>query len=64
VEFCAHHFSRCFQGNLAQIRRSFVDRQYSPSTSMDRSEWEINLEELTRTGFLVKLEPVSKDEDQ
>jgi hypothetical protein len=28
------------------MRRSFVDRKYSPSTSMDRSEWEIILEDL------------------
>jgi hypothetical protein len=29
------------------MRRSFVDRQYSPLTGMTRSEWEIILEELT-----------------
>jgi hypothetical protein len=42
----------------------FVDRQYSPSTGADRSEWEIVLEELIRMGFLVKHEPISEGEDQ
>jgi hypothetical protein len=37
--------------------RSFIDRWYSPSTSMDCSEWEIILEELTRIGYIVKKEP-------
>jgi hypothetical protein len=46
------------------MRHSFVDRPYSPSTDMDRSEWEIILEELTHMGFLVKQEPVSEGEDQ
>jgi hypothetical protein len=27
-----------------RMRRSFVDRQYSPSTCMDRSEWKIILD--------------------
>jgi hypothetical protein len=45
-----------------RMRRSFVDRQYSPSTGMDRSEWKIILEELTHMGLLVKQEPVSKGE--
>jgi hypothetical protein len=36
------------------MKHTFVDRQYSPSTGMDRSEWEIILEELIRMGFLVK----------
>jgi hypothetical protein len=31
-----------------RMRHSFVDRQYSPSTGMDRSEWEIILGELIR----------------
>jgi hypothetical protein len=47
-----------------QMRRSFVDRQYSPSTGMDRSEWEIILGEHIRMGLLVKQEPISKGEDQ
>jgi hypothetical protein len=29
-----------------RMRRSFIDRQYSPSTGMDWSEWEIILEDL------------------
>jgi hypothetical protein len=41
------------------MRRSFVDRQYSPSTGMDLSEWEIILDELTRMGYIVKKEPDS-----
>jgi hypothetical protein len=40
-----------------------MDRQYSPSTGMDRSEWEITLEELTRMGLIVKREPVSDGDD-
>jgi hypothetical protein len=36
--------------------RLFVDRQYSPSTRMDVSEWEIILDELTRMGYIVKIE--------
>jgi hypothetical protein len=42
-----------------RMRRSFVDRQYSPSTGMDQSEWEIILEELTHMGYIVKKEPES-----
>jgi hypothetical protein len=34
-----------------------MDRWYSPSTGMGRSEWEIILEELTRMGYIVKKEP-------
>jgi hypothetical protein len=37
--------------------RSFIDRQYSPSTGMDRSEWEIILEEIICMGYIVKKEP-------
>jgi hypothetical protein len=39
------------------MRRLFVDRQYSPSTGMNQSEWEIILEELTRMGYIEKKEP-------
>jgi hypothetical protein len=35
---------------LPRMRRSFVDRQYSPSTGMDQNEWEIILEEYTCMG--------------
>jgi hypothetical protein len=38
------------------MQRLFVDRQYSPSTGMGLSEWEIILEELTRMGYIVKKE--------
>jgi hypothetical protein len=41
---------------------SFVDKQYSPSTGMDQSEWEIILKELTRMGYIVKKEPNSDGE--
>jgi hypothetical protein len=41
------------------MRRLFVDRQYSPSTGMDQSEWEIILEELTSRGYIVKEGPDS-----
>jgi hypothetical protein len=34
-----------------RMRCSFVDGQYSPSTDMDRSEWEKILEELTHMGL-------------
>jgi hypothetical protein len=44
------------------MRQSFVDRQYSPSTGMDHSEWEIILE-LIRMGFIVKQEHVSEGYD-
>jgi hypothetical protein len=37
-----------------RMRRSFVDRQYSTSTGMDRSEWENILDELTHMGYIVK----------
>jgi hypothetical protein len=47
-----------------QMRRSFVNRQYSPSASMDHSEWEVILEELLRMGFLVKNEAVSEGENE
>jgi hypothetical protein len=46
------------------MRRSFVDQQYSPSTGMNRNEWEIILEELIRMGFLVKHDPVSEGDDE
>jgi hypothetical protein len=36
--------------------RSFMDRQYSPLTGMDRSEWEIILEELTHMVYIIKWE--------
>jgi hypothetical protein len=45
------------------MRRSFSDRQYSPSTGMDWSEWEIILEQLIRMGFIVKKEPISEGDD-
>jgi hypothetical protein len=45
------------------IRRSFIDRQYSPSTGMDWSEWEIILEELIWMRFIVKKEHVSDGDD-
>jgi hypothetical protein len=35
-----------------RMRRSFVDRQYSRSTGMDWSEWELILEELTHVDSL------------
>jgi hypothetical protein len=41
------------------MRRSFVDRQYSPLIGLDLSEWEIILDELTRMGYIVKKEPDS-----
>jgi hypothetical protein len=41
--------------------RSFIDRQYSPLTSMDQSEWEVILEELTRMGYIIKQEHDSGD---
>jgi hypothetical protein len=41
------------------MQMSFVDRQYSPSTGIDQSEWEIILMELTRMGYIVKKEPES-----
>jgi hypothetical protein len=44
---------------LSRMRQSFTDRQYSLSTSMDQSKWEIILEELTRMELIVKKEPVS-----
>jgi hypothetical protein len=37
-------------------RRSFVDMQCSPSTSMNRREWEINLDQLICMGYIVKKE--------
>jgi hypothetical protein len=42
-----------------RMQRSFVDGQYSPSTDMDRSEWEIILDGLIRMGYIVKKEPDS-----
>jgi hypothetical protein len=45
------------------IKKSFAERRYSPSTSMDRSEWEIILEQLLAMGLIVKEEVVSKDDN-
>jgi hypothetical protein len=52
-----------FRAILSRMRRSFVDRQYTPSTGMDQSEWEIILGELIHMGFLVKQEPLSEGDD-
>jgi hypothetical protein len=41
------------------MRRSFVHRQYSPSTDMGLSEWVVILDELIRMGYVVKEEPDS-----
>jgi hypothetical protein len=41
------------------MRRSFVDRQYSPSIGMGLSEWEVILDELIRVGYIVNEEPDS-----
>jgi hypothetical protein len=35
---------------LPRMKRSFIDRQYSPSAGMDQSEWEIILEQLIHMG--------------
>jgi hypothetical protein len=42
------------------MKRSFAERRYSPSIGMDQSEWEIILEQLVITGYIVKEEPVSE----
>jgi hypothetical protein len=39
-----------------RMRRSFVDRRYSPSTGMGLSEWEVILDELIHMGYIVKKE--------
>jgi hypothetical protein len=46
-----------------QMRRLFIDRQCSPSTRMNQSEWEIILGELICMGYLVKQEHVSEGDD-
>jgi hypothetical protein len=46
-----------------RMRRSFVERRYSPSISMGLSEWEVILDELTHMGYIVKEEPVSDDDE-
>jgi hypothetical protein len=43
---------------LPHMRRSFIHKQYSPSTGMDQSEWEIILEELMGMRLIVKNEPI------
>jgi hypothetical protein len=45
------------------MRRLFIDRQCSPSTRMNQSEWEIILGELICMGYLVKQEHVSEGDD-
>jgi hypothetical protein len=52
-------FVHCPGAISPHMQRSFVDRQYLPSTGMDLSEWEIILDELTRMGYIVKKEPNS-----
>jgi hypothetical protein len=42
-----------------RMRKSFENTQYSPSSGMGLSEWEIILEGLTRMGYIVKKEPDS-----
>jgi hypothetical protein len=41
------------------MRRSFVDRRYSPSTGMCLSEWEVILDELIHMEYSEKEEPDS-----
>jgi hypothetical protein len=55
--------SYAFRAVSPRIRLSFIDRQYSPSTGMDRSECEIILGELICMGLLVKQVPVSECDD-
>jgi hypothetical protein len=45
------------------MKRSFVDRHYSPLTCMDWSEWEITLEQLICMGYIVKKEPISETDN-
>jgi hypothetical protein len=45
------------------MRRSFVDRRYSPSIGMCLSEWEVILDELTHMGYIVKEEPTSDNDE-
>jgi hypothetical protein len=52
----AHILSTAPRAISPHMQSSFVDRQYSPLTGMDRSEWEIILEELTRMCYIVKKE--------
>jgi hypothetical protein len=47
-------FMGCLEVMSPHMRRSFIDRQYSPSTGMDRSKWEVILEELMCMGYIVK----------
>jgi hypothetical protein len=42
-----------------RMRRSFVDRRYSPLTGTGLSEWEDVLDELIRMAYIVKTEPDS-----
>jgi hypothetical protein len=46
-----------------RMRHLFIDRQYSPSTSTDQSEWEMILGELICMRFLLKHTPVSEGDD-
>jgi hypothetical protein len=45
------------------MRRSFVERRYSPSTGIGLSEWEVILDEFTRMGYIVKEEPICDDDE-
>jgi hypothetical protein len=45
------------------IKRSFAERRYSPSTGIDRSKWEIILEQHLIMGLIVKKEVVSENDD-
>jgi hypothetical protein len=42
-----------------RMRRSFVNRRYSPSTGTSLSEWEVILDKLIRMEYIVKKEPDS-----
>jgi hypothetical protein len=48
---------------LPHMKHLFVHRQCLPLTGMDRSMWEIILEELICIRFLVKLEPLREGDD-
>jgi hypothetical protein len=48
---------------LPRMKRSFAERQYLPSTSMDRSEWELILKQLIIMSYVVKEEAVSETDD-
>jgi hypothetical protein len=63
VRVLAHSEAGTSSDLSPHVRRSFIERRYSPSTGLFRNHWEIILEQLLAMGLIVKEEVVSGNND-